>query len=228
MLAGLVPRLRPGAPVHLLGIGDEDSMRRCVQLRAAACALSRADAPACRSCVPLGIDTFDSAWPTRLGRHATLLTSGGRINLRKAEHARAQRPPDPECACHVCRTYSLVRPWAERVCVERVCALSPPAHAGIPAPPLSRQRACAGIAGGAAQHGVHAARCRLAAGRHSRGPGVSVEQPKRMRYRQTYHMYARKTPHSSCARSLSSAAARFSATSPCATRLPAGAAPGSG
>lgn len=88
MLRALVPQLRPGAPLHLLGIGDEESIR---------------------SCVPLGIDTFDSAFPTRLGRHGTLLTSTGRVTLRKAEHARALRPPDPECDCHVCSTYTLVR-----------------------------------------------------------------------------------------------------------------------
>jgi queuine tRNA-ribosyltransferase len=91
MLSVLVPQMRPGAPLHLLGIGDEASMR---------------------ACVPLGIDTFDSAFPTRLGRHGTLLTSGGRVTLRKAEHAQAFRPPDEQCGCHVCRTYTLVRPRA--------------------------------------------------------------------------------------------------------------------
>jgi queuine tRNA-ribosyltransferase len=88
MLTRLTPQLRPGAPVHLLGMGDEDSIR---------------------AVVPLGVDTFDSAFPTRLGRHGTLLTSAGRLTLRKAEHARALRPPDPTCDCHVCKTYSLVR-----------------------------------------------------------------------------------------------------------------------
>ena len=97
MLSGLMPRLRPGAPVHLLGIGDEPSMR---------------------ACVPLGVDTFDSAFPTRLGRHGTLLTSRGRLHLRKAEHAAALRPADPACDCHVCRTYTLVR----RGCGALTCA----------------------------------------------------------------------------------------------------------
>lgn len=86
MLAGLMPRLRPGAPVHLLGVGDEESIV---------------------ACAPLGIDTFDSAFPTRLGRHGTLLTSAGRVTLRKAEHALAFRPPDEECSCATCRQHTL-------------------------------------------------------------------------------------------------------------------------
>ena len=86
MLAGLMPRLRAGAPVHLLGVGDEESME---------------------ACAPLGVDTFDSAFPTRLGRHGTLLTSTGRVTLRKAEHAKAFRPPDEACDCATCREHSL-------------------------------------------------------------------------------------------------------------------------
>ena len=86
MLSGLMPRLRPDAPVHLLGIGDEESLV---------------------ACVPLGFDTFDSAFPTRAGRHGTLLTSKGRITLRKAENAAAFRPPDEACSCSTCRQHSL-------------------------------------------------------------------------------------------------------------------------
>ena len=86
MLSVLMPLLRAGAPVHLLGVGDEESLV---------------------ACAPLGIDTFDSAFPTRLGRHGTLLTSSGRVTLRKAEHAAAFRPPDEACGCATCRTHSL-------------------------------------------------------------------------------------------------------------------------
>jgi queuine tRNA-ribosyltransferase len=46
-------------------------------------------------CVALGVDMFDCVLPTRLARHGTLLTNGGRLNLRRAEFARDERPIDP-------------------------------------------------------------------------------------------------------------------------------------
>ncbi|MCB1110268.1 MAG: tRNA-guanine transglycosylase, partial [Chlamydiia bacterium] len=51
MLSSLLPKLPPEAPNHLLGI---------------------ADLPSLESCVPLGIDTFDSSYPTKAARHGTL------------------------------------------------------------------------------------------------------------------------------------------------------------
>lgn len=43
-----------------------------------------------------GIDMFDCVLPTRLARHATVLTSKGRINLKAAKYASDPRPVDPE------------------------------------------------------------------------------------------------------------------------------------
>jgi queuine tRNA-ribosyltransferase len=53
-----------------------------------------------------GIDTFDSCFPTRLGRHGTLLTRQGRLKIGKAEHRADYSPIDPECDGFVSRTYS--------------------------------------------------------------------------------------------------------------------------
>jgi queuine tRNA-ribosyltransferase len=53
VLDSVMPHVPRNKPVHLLGIGDVPSI-----LRGAAA----------------GIDTFDSAYPTRSGRHAVLLT----------------------------------------------------------------------------------------------------------------------------------------------------------
>jgi len=86
MLSRLLPRLPRSRPVHLLGIGDVGSL-------AAGAAL--------------GIDSFDSSWPTRAGRHGELFTAEGAVKLRSAEHARAFRPPDERCGCAVCRRHSL-------------------------------------------------------------------------------------------------------------------------
>ena len=43
-----------------------------------------------------GVDMFDCVLPTRLGRHGTILTTAGRLNLRNARYARDDQPLDPE------------------------------------------------------------------------------------------------------------------------------------
>ncbi len=45
--------------------------------------------------VALGVDMFDCVLPTRLARHGTLLTSTGRLNIKRAEFARDDGPLDP-------------------------------------------------------------------------------------------------------------------------------------
>jgi queuine tRNA-ribosyltransferase len=45
--------------------------------------------------VALGVDMFDCVLPTRLGRHGTLLTSAGRVNVTRAEFAADDGPLDP-------------------------------------------------------------------------------------------------------------------------------------
>ena len=45
--------INPERPVHLLGIGDLESIEKCI---------------------PCGIDTFDSAYPTRCARHGLLFS----------------------------------------------------------------------------------------------------------------------------------------------------------
>ncbi|HEY5153713.1 MAG TPA: tRNA guanosine(34) transglycosylase Tgt [Acidimicrobiales bacterium] len=56
--------------------------------------------------IALGVDMFDCVMPTRAARHGTILTDGGRINLRNAEHARSPGPLDPACTCAVCGRWS--------------------------------------------------------------------------------------------------------------------------
>ena len=53
-----------------------------------------------------GIDLFDCVAPTRNVRNGQLLTRAGRINIRRAQYAADQRPPDPACACYTCRHFS--------------------------------------------------------------------------------------------------------------------------
>jgi queuine tRNA-ribosyltransferase len=56
--------------------------------------------------IAAGIDMMDCVLPTRLARHGTLLTEGGRLNVKRAEFARSDDPLDPRCACQVCARYS--------------------------------------------------------------------------------------------------------------------------
>lgn len=85
-------------PIHLLGIGDVQSVLRGVAR---------------------GIDTFDCVSPTRLGRHGGALVQPhywadaphayqGRdhINLWKACFRHDSRPIDQECPCWTCQRYS--------------------------------------------------------------------------------------------------------------------------
>lgn len=72
-------------PRHLLGIADEESIRKSL---------------------PHGIDTFDSCYPTRLGRHGTLLTRNGTLKLQSGIHARSFNVKiDDACTCTTCQTY---------------------------------------------------------------------------------------------------------------------------
>jgi queuine tRNA-ribosyltransferase len=72
-------------PRHLLGIGEVDDLIRGVEL---------------------GIDTFDCAMPTRLGRHGTALVhdpaSRWRVDLTKSVWREREEPLMEDCACYAC------------------------------------------------------------------------------------------------------------------------------
>ncbi|MGH2898095.1 MAG: tRNA guanosine(34) transglycosylase Tgt, partial [Solirubrobacteraceae bacterium] len=72
-------------PRHLLGIGDVDDLIRGVEL---------------------GIDTFDCAMPTRLGRHGVAIVADPatrwRVDLTGARHKRSEEPIMAGCPCAAC------------------------------------------------------------------------------------------------------------------------------
>src|SRR5450755_2307553 len=76
----------PDRPRHLLGIGDVDDLIVGVGL---------------------GIDTFDCAMPTRLGRHGVALVPDPagrwRLDLHKRRHREADEPILDGCRCPTCR-----------------------------------------------------------------------------------------------------------------------------
>ncbi|MET0158566.1 MAG: tRNA guanosine(34) transglycosylase Tgt [Acidimicrobiales bacterium] len=53
-----------------------------------------------------GVDLFDCVLPSRLGRHGTILTGTGRLNLRNQRFGDDAGPLDPDCPCGVCDRYS--------------------------------------------------------------------------------------------------------------------------
>ncbi|NLE74435.1 MAG: tRNA guanosine(34) transglycosylase Tgt [Actinobacteria bacterium] len=64
------------------------------------------DPPGILEVIERGVDLFDCVLPTRTARMGTAFTSGGRINLRNAEHATSKDPLDEGCPCTACRSFS--------------------------------------------------------------------------------------------------------------------------
>jgi queuine tRNA-ribosyltransferase len=85
MLEYTIPALDPSRPRHLLGIGDLPSLEMAI---------------------PLGLDTFDSAYPTKAARHGMALSDQGAIKIDQGIYKHDPRPLEADCACHTCKHYS--------------------------------------------------------------------------------------------------------------------------
>lgn len=59
-------------------------------------------------CVEAGIDMFDCVLPTRCARNGLLFTrtGAGRMNIKRQQYARDDRPVDDQCGCYTCRHFS--------------------------------------------------------------------------------------------------------------------------
>jgi len=86
MLSATLPRLPEEKPNHLLGIGDLESLKLCM---------------------PLGIDTFDSSYPTRAARHGHLLTKEGGLKAEKASCSSNFGPIEHGCTCWTCQNFTV-------------------------------------------------------------------------------------------------------------------------
>jgi len=85
MLDTLLPKLPSKSPNHLLGIADLKSIE---------------------ACIPFGIDTFDSSYPTKVARHGTLFTHLGGIKISKRHYRSDFEPIQSGCGCFTCENYS--------------------------------------------------------------------------------------------------------------------------
>jgi queuine tRNA-ribosyltransferase len=84
-LAASTENLPTAKPRYMMGVGDPASVLQGIGL---------------------GVDMFDCVLPTRLGRHGSALTNGGRLHVKAARYARDDSPLDPACGCPVCRRHS--------------------------------------------------------------------------------------------------------------------------
>jgi len=57
-------------------------------------------------CIELGVDTFDSVFPTRNARHGCIFTRDGSINIENSEFKNDYNPLDNNCSCKVCKRYT--------------------------------------------------------------------------------------------------------------------------
>jgi queuine tRNA-ribosyltransferase len=72
-------------PRHLLGIADVESAEHAVKS---------------------GVDTMDSAYPTKLARCGTLMTKAGLIRIKRGQHAKSFGIKiDDSCECSTCSRY---------------------------------------------------------------------------------------------------------------------------
>ena len=69
--------------------------------------LGIADVPSIAQCVALGIDSFDSSFPTRLGRHGSLLhgDDGAVVHIKRGVFRDRRGAFDADCACPMCTKY---------------------------------------------------------------------------------------------------------------------------
>ncbi|HBY05662.1 MAG: Queuine tRNA-ribosyltransferase [candidate division TM6 bacterium GW2011_GWE2_42_60] len=82
MLTFVLPHIPESKPVHLLGIGDQPSLA---------------------AGIPLGIDSFDSSYPTKCARHGILFSENGPINITRSQWKSVHTPISQ---APLCKEYS--------------------------------------------------------------------------------------------------------------------------
>ena len=83
-IGACIGELPKDQPRYLMGVGDPASLVEAVAL---------------------GVDQFDCVLQTRVGRHGTALTSGGKVHMKNAQHTLSEEPLDALCHCWVCKTH---------------------------------------------------------------------------------------------------------------------------
>ncbi len=80
------PHLPKEKPRYLMGVGSPEDMLKAISM---------------------GVDIFDSVFPTRNARHNTIYTKNGSINLDKTKYLwDSDVPLDEGCKCYTCQNYA--------------------------------------------------------------------------------------------------------------------------
>ncbi len=56
--------------------------------------------------IGLGIDCFDSRFPTMNARHAGIFTKNGKIDISKVKYNDSEEPLDEGCKCYTCKNFT--------------------------------------------------------------------------------------------------------------------------
>lgn len=80
-----VPYLPKDKPRYLMGVGSIDFILEGIER---------------------GVDMFDCVLPTRIARHGSLMTSTGRVNIKRAEYKDDFTTLDEHCDCYTCKNYT--------------------------------------------------------------------------------------------------------------------------
>ncbi|MFH0978122.1 MAG: tRNA guanosine(34) transglycosylase Tgt [Candidatus Woesearchaeota archaeon] len=72
-------------PHYLMGVGSPDDMIKAISL---------------------GVDIFDSAFPTQSARHGTLFTFGGKLKITNVKYREDRKSVEKDCDCYLCRSFS--------------------------------------------------------------------------------------------------------------------------
>ena len=85
VLHEMVHRMPADRPRYLMGVGRPEDLV---------------------TAIGAGVDMFDCVMPTRNARNGQLFTAQGKIVISHARHRDDPGPPDPQCGCPTCATYS--------------------------------------------------------------------------------------------------------------------------
>ncbi len=84
-LQATLPLLPTDKPRYLMGVGEPEDLLLGIEQ---------------------GIDMFDCVTPTRLGRHGSVWTRKGKLNLHNADLKTDFTPIDSTCDCYTCQNYT--------------------------------------------------------------------------------------------------------------------------
>ncbi len=77
--------IKENKPIYLMGIGHPSQILEAISL---------------------GVDMFDSTFPTQNARRGTLFTKKGKLKILNSKYKQDKSPIDKECDCYVCKNYS--------------------------------------------------------------------------------------------------------------------------